>query len=456
MATIRIPERLFLPPSPRSPTEEDSHKRSLDHFPDDIDPSPPKRRRTDALATPEDSPAATAAGTPVPRDATGRPRIYACGHAGCGALFSRPCRREEHERRHTGARPFVCTLEAVPSPGSTSTGEAATTTTTCGKTFARADHLARHERHAHAGERPHACAAPGCGKRFATAQRLRAHEAAHRRRREFACTGAPGGGGGCGAVFRKKSTLAAHIARVHVGVKPFPCGRVDEDTGAPCKAGYNTAGKLAEHVRKRHSGARYFCTLCPAAGAGDADDDEGSEDDDGGDDDDTATASFLGFASLAALLLHKRSAHLPPPPTKKRPARRAPDPADDDDDGLLSALDPNLPGHRALHHAFRRAAEAAAEAAAAASSAAAATVPEPPQQQQQFLTCLALLCPARLPNEAALAAHCGGAHGMAPVDVAEALRERAAAEGGAFWVGGPDDGADAAIEDMLALVGGRK
>jgi hypothetical protein len=439
MATIRIPERSFLPPSPKSPTE--THKRSLDDFMDHGDVNH-KRRRTDALATPEDS---TAAGTPteeVPRDATGRPRIYACSFAGCAARFSRPCRREEHERRHTGARPFVCALPALPvaetrdgaAAAAKEDGEAGPT---CGKTFSRADHLARHERHAHAGERPHACAAPGCGKRFATAQRLRAHEAAHRRRREFACMGAPGGDGGCGAVFRKKSTLAAHIARVHVGVKPFPCGRVDEDAGEPCKAGYNTAGKLAEHVRKRHTGSRYFCTLCPTEG-GDDDTAEGG-----------TAASFLGFASLAALLLHKSSAH--PPPVRKRRGRREASP----DDDLASMFDPNRPGGgRPLHRAFRRAAEAAAAAAAAAAGRGHGGAGPAPAAARGLLPCLlAPRCPARLPSEPLLAAHCAGAHRMAPVDVAEALRERAAAEGGAFWIGG-GGGADAAIEDMLALVDG--
>jgi hypothetical protein len=112
MAAIHIPERPFLPPSP-----PDTHKRSLDDLPDAPDPTRKRRRTHAALPTPEDS---TAAGTPtedVPRDATGRPRIYACTFAGCTARFSRPCRREEHERRHTGARPFVCGLPAIPQPG---------------------------------------------------------------------------------------------------------------------------------------------------------------------------------------------------------------------------------------------------------------------------------------------------------------------------------------------------
>jgi hypothetical protein len=428
MAAIHIPERPFLPPSP-----PDTHKRSLDDLPDAPDPTRKRRRTHAALPTPEDS---TAAGTPtedVPRDATGRPRIYACTFAGCTARFSRPCRREEHERRHTGARPFVCGLPAIPQPGDKGGEEGEEEEEHCGKTFARADHLARHERHAHAGERPHACPAPGCGKRFATAQRLRAHEAAHRRRREFACPGAPGqeGGGGCGAVFRKKSTLAAHVARVHVGVKPFPCGRADGDTGAPCRAAYNTAGKLAEHVRKRHAGARYFCTLCSTTG----EDDPNKTAEDGP----TAGEAFLGFASLAALLLHKSSAH--PPPARKKKTARADSP---DDDDLAALLDPNL------HHAFRRAAEAAAIATAAAATRAAEGVRrEQEHRPRTLLPCLlAPRCPAHLPSEGLLAAHCAGTHGMAPVDIAEALRERAAAEGGAFWVGG----AEAAIEEMLALV----
>jgi general transcription factor IIIA len=87
---------------------------------------------------------------------------------------------------------------------------------------------------------------------------MRTHYASHEKYKDFTCTGyAP-----CKEVFRKRTTLQAHIASVHLGAKPFPCPYTDEVMGEKCKKGYITQAKLNGHISKEHTGERYTCTIC--------------------------------------------------------------------------------------------------------------------------------------------------------------------------------------------------
>ncbi|KAE9982224.1 hypothetical protein BLS_006383 [Venturia inaequalis] len=172
-----------------------------------------------------------------------RPNIYKCTFENCNRAFNRPCRLEDHIRSHTGDRPFVCQYPD------------------CDKSFTRDSHLARHIKSAHTNVRNFACTWEGCGKAFATGQRMRGHYASHVKYKDFTCTGyAP-----CKEVFRKKTTLQAHIASVHLGAKPFPCDFLDPHTGETCNKGYNTQGKLNSHISKEHTGVKHTCPICDNA-----------------------------------------------------------------------------------------------------------------------------------------------------------------------------------------------
>ncbi|KAF2665974.1 hypothetical protein BT63DRAFT_427762 [Microthyrium microscopicum] len=363
-------------------------KRSLEPE-DTLDFSSSKRSKF-AAADPPTPPQTLSPSTPNRTNNDPRPRIYDCHYPPCTASFTRPCRLAEHERSHTGERPYLC-----PRPD-------------CGKTFSRDYHLSRHLTFSHTDARIHACTWPGCGKAFATTQRKREHEKTHERKRQFACVGHDPS---CTETFRKKSTLATHIAKVHLGIKPFPCTEND-DEGAPCTAAYETQGKLNEHMRKRHSGPRYFCTLCedPAADA-----EPGVAEDE-----DTAMGGFtlpknpLGFTTMPALLAHKREAHPKQPKPRGRPRK---------------PVDPNVFGRvRAANNQHTKGRTARPRIADELLGVA--------PEAEASIACLRSGCDHRFTNSTELEEHCMEKHGMARIEVAEAEREREALSGGVFWMGG--------------------
>ncbi|KAF2420154.1 hypothetical protein EJ08DRAFT_738721 [Tothia fuscella] len=170
-----------------------------------------------------------------------RPNIYTCTIADCGRTFNRPCRLTEHERSHTGERPYSC-------------GQ-------CDKTFLRDYHLARHKKTSHDGIKDHKCTYDGCDRAFATAQKLREHINSHEKKKGLTCTGYDG----CSESFRKKSALHAHVAVAHLNQKPYPCTEADLFTGELCRRGYETESKLRAHILKAHQGERYVCSICSSA-----------------------------------------------------------------------------------------------------------------------------------------------------------------------------------------------
>ncbi|OBZ78722.1 Transcription factor IIIA [Grifola frondosa] len=157
-------------------------------------------------------------------------RRYECTFEGCTKAYTKPSRLAEHQRSHTGDRPFVCA--------------------TCNKSYLRESHLQAHARtHLPSSSRPFACEEPGCSKRFWTSQHLRVHGELHKGERPFKCNEPS-----CDASFSKHHQLREHICTAHSppGTKPYRCEHVG------CTKSFATSQKLRAHV-KIHDDKRYTC-----------------------------------------------------------------------------------------------------------------------------------------------------------------------------------------------------
>ncbi|XP_064223475.1 zinc finger protein 418 isoform X2 [Aotus nancymaae] len=148
-------------------------------------------------------------------------RPYECG--GCGKSFSQNGTLIKHQRVHTGERPYECEE--------------------CGKCFTQKGNLLQHQR-GHTSERPYEC--EECGKRFSQKGTLTEHHRVHTRERPYEC-------GECGKSFSRKGHLRNH-QRGHTGERPYECGE--------CGKSFSRKGNLIQHQRS-HSGERpYECREC--------------------------------------------------------------------------------------------------------------------------------------------------------------------------------------------------
>ncbi|KAI1797759.1 hypothetical protein LXA43DRAFT_877089 [Ganoderma leucocontextum] len=157
-------------------------------------------------------------------------RYYACTFEGCTKTYMKPSRLTEHERSHTGDRPFICSV--------------------CNKSYLRETHLQAHARtHLPSSAKPFVCAEQECGKRFWTSQHLNIHAELHRGEKPFKCTEEC-----CDAAFSKHHQLQGHICTVHSppDTKPYRC----EHPG--CTKSFATNQKLTAHS-KTHDDKRYTC-----------------------------------------------------------------------------------------------------------------------------------------------------------------------------------------------------
>ncbi|KAG5846199.1 hypothetical protein ANANG_G00147270 [Anguilla anguilla] len=206
------------PPGVRQEAPAAAHRREAARLPSVPQTLLPLRR------SPE--PPAHARGPPQAPAATARPRPKLCMCAHCGKAYASAGQLANHERTHTGERPYEC-------------GQ-------CHKRFGQAAALSLH-RVTHQRERPHAC--PSCPKSFRCARHLRRHARTHSDARPFAC-------GQCPLCFRSAGELRAHTLR-HGLRRSHPC--------PDCGKRFKTEYEVKLHARA-HSGERpYPCPDCPRA-----------------------------------------------------------------------------------------------------------------------------------------------------------------------------------------------
>ncbi|EIN11739.1 hypothetical protein PUNSTDRAFT_111791 [Punctularia strigosozonata HHB-11173 SS5] len=157
-------------------------------------------------------------------------RKYACTYEGCTKAYTKLARLAEHERIHTGERPYICK--------------------TCHKSYTRETHLQAHARtHLPNSSKPFFCKEDGCAKRFWTAQHLARHLDWHNGEKPFKCPEPE-----CGQAFSKQHQLRSHFAGTHApeSTKSFICAH------AGCTKSFATTQKLRAH-QKVHEDKRYTC-----------------------------------------------------------------------------------------------------------------------------------------------------------------------------------------------------
>lgn len=189
-------------------------------------------------------PASEALPTKTPRRL---PKKYKCEYEGCDKIYNRPSLLKQHERSHTGERPFVCKYEG------------------CGKAFLRNYHLNTHHiSHESLENKPFHCSV--CGKGVNSPQHLKRHEVTHTK--AFKCTWE-----GCSEAFYRHPSLRHHILSVHE--KTLTC--------KICGKTFPKPSKLANHTIKFHSDSPIY--QCDHTGC------------------------FRNFPTWSALQLHMKTEH---------------------------------------------------------------------------------------------------------------------------------------------------
>ncbi|XP_036375945.1 zinc finger protein 271-like [Megalops cyprinoides] len=169
----------------------------------------------------------------------------------CGKNFRQSRTLIQHQRTHTGERPYQCSqcgksfryVSRLTSHQQIHTGERPYQCSQCGNSFKRSTDLIQHQR-THTGERPYQCSQ--CGKSFRHSAGLIEHLRTHTGERPYHCTQ-------CGKSFRNSCSLRRH-QRTHTGERPYQCSQ--------CEKSFSQSAGLIQH-RRTHTGERpYQCSQC--------------------------------------------------------------------------------------------------------------------------------------------------------------------------------------------------
>ena len=171
----------------------------------------------------------------------------------CDKSFSYRSRFEEHQRVHTGERPFVCDF---PDCGLTFTSaqylkyhktkhENPITCESCDKVFSCPINLRKHVSMYHRKEYKFRCEI--CNQGMYNKSKLKRHMLAHAGERQFMCEV-------CGSSFYDQSYLNVHMKR-HMKTTNFKC--------KVCEKGFYDSSALARHHAGVHSRAPlHVCEVC--------------------------------------------------------------------------------------------------------------------------------------------------------------------------------------------------
>jgi KRAB domain-containing zinc finger protein len=177
----------------------------------------------------------------------------------CGQELANRQTLASHRRLHTGEKPIVCSVCGLtfhdpsyfwrhcqkhrPSTVNSTSKQAPTPCSKCGKIFGNAELMRVHQR-VHSSRRPYVC--PKCGDAFKRPGDLRLHDRTHTGHKPYECQT-------CGVAFTQAHSLKNHV-RCHTNERPHSC--------SVCSKAFRTADKLRVHFRV-HTGERpHVCHVC--------------------------------------------------------------------------------------------------------------------------------------------------------------------------------------------------
>nr|XP_045606102.1 zinc finger protein 419-like [Procambarus clarkii]XP_045606103.1 zinc finger protein 419-like [Procambarus clarkii] len=145
----------------------------------------------------------------------------------CSKVFTTKSKAEDHERTHTGEKPFECDI--------------------CGSCFRQKSNLSSHKRVTHLQERRYKCDL--CDKAFKWKRLLNGHTMSiHTGERPYKCEF-------CDSGFVYQQHYKKHM-RIHTGEKPFKCD--------VCGKAFNSSNNCRAHMFTHSDKKPYECILCGA------------------------------------------------------------------------------------------------------------------------------------------------------------------------------------------------